>query len=263
MISIAELKRIAAKNGVALSVVEKDYALTWILSALSKTKYKELFIFKGGTALRKIYFPDWRYSEDLDFTVTASLNEEELNNLIKAINSYLIEKSGLSITIKSLHLNPEYAQIKIQFIGPLSHENTIKFDLSFNEQVVLQPEERTILSEYSDQEKHFLLAYPLEEILAEKIRSILQRGKTRDYYDVWKILKLHSKQINKVKVKDVLAAKCKFKSLICNEELLFEKEKIAEAQWFWEKGLAHQINNLPEFEKVIIECKDMIRELLK
>ena len=81
MIPVAELKRIAARIGVGLSVVEKDYALTWILSALSKTKYKNDLIFKGGTALRKIYFPDWRYSEDLDFT-TAYLNSiiwEEVN----------------------------------------------------------------------------------------------------------------------------------------------------------------------------------------
>jgi len=106
MILIAELKRIAAKKGVALSVVEKDYALTWILCALSKTKYKEQFIFKGGTALRKVYFPDWRYSEDLDFTVITILNQEELNNFIKEINNYLMEKTGLSITTKSLHLNP-------------------------------------------------------------------------------------------------------------------------------------------------------------
>ncbi len=263
MIPVAELKRIAANNGVALSVVEKDYALTWILSALSKTKYKEQFVFKGGTALRKIYFPDWRYSEDLDFTTTTPFNEEELKNFLNAINNYLIEKIGISITTKSLHINPEYAQIKVQFVGPLNHVNTIKFDISFNERIVLQPDNKAILSEYSDQEKHYLLAYPLEEILAEKIRSIIQRGKTRDYYDVWKILKLHSKLINKVKVKTILAEKCKFKNLICNEELLFEKEKITEAQQFWEKGLAHQINNLPEFKIVLEECKILIKGLLR
>lgn len=263
MISIAELKRIAANSGVALSVIEKDYALTWILCAISKTKYKEQFVFKGGTALRKVYFSDWRYSEDLDFTTTTPFSEEELNNLIKAINSYLMEKVGLNITIKSLHLNPEYAQLKVQFIGPLNHENTIKFDLSFNELIVLKPENRPVLSEYSDREEYYLLAYPLEEILAEKIRSILQRGKTRDYYDVWKILKLHSKLINREKVEKVLAEKCRFKNLVCNEELLFEKEKISEAQQFWEKGLAHQINNLPDFKLVLTECKSLIGDLLK
>ncbi|MEK6938497.1 MAG: nucleotidyl transferase AbiEii/AbiGii toxin family protein, partial [Nanoarchaeota archaeon] len=182
---------------------------------------------------------------------------------IEAINIYLTEKIGMTMILKSLHFNLEYAQLKVQFIGPLNHENTIKLDLSFNEPVILPSEEKPVLSEYSDKEEHFLPAYPLEEILAEKIRSILQRGKTRDYYDVWKILKLHSKRINKTKVKEVLAAKCKFKDLVCNAELLFEKEKISEAQQYWEKGLAHQINNLPDFIKVIAECKELISALLE
>src|SRR3989338_4051947 len=263
MIPLAELKRFAAKSGIALTTVEKDYALTWILCALSKTKYKTDFIFKGGTSLRKIYFPDWRYSEDLDFTLAKQLDKEEIEAVIESINNVLIKLVGLRLAAKSFHLNQEYAQLKVQFMGPLQHENTIKFDLSFNELLVLPPQEKPILSEYSDREENSLLVYPLEEILAEKIRSILQRGKTRDYYDVWKILKLHSKTVNKEKIKEVLVAKCKFKKMVCNEELLFEKEKIAEAKQFWEKGLAHQINNLPDFNAVVTECKNLMRELLK
>ncbi len=146
MIPIAELKRIAAKNKVALSIVEKDYTLTWILCALAQSKFQKNFVFKGGTALRKIYFPDWRYSEDLDFTVTKSFSEEELKEAITVINDYLAKVAGITIVIKSLHLNPEYAQLKVQFLGPLHHENTIKLDLSFNELLVLPPEKKLIFS---------------------------------------------------------------------------------------------------------------------
>lgn len=262
MILIAELKIIAAHNEMALSVVEKDYALTCILCALSNTKYKENFIFKGGTSLRKIYFPNWRYSEDLDFTLTKPFDKEELNTVMELLNSYLITKNGLHLTFKSLHLNPQYAQLKVQFVGPLGHENTVKMDLSFNELLVLPPKEKIILSEYSDKEKSSLLVYPLEEILAEKIRSILQRGKTRDYYDVWSILKFHSTLIDQEKTKEVLSQKCQFKEIICNEELLFEAGKIAQAQLHWEKGLAHQITNLPDFKIVVQECKKMLKEFL-
>lgn len=262
MIPLAELKRIAAQNEIALSVVEKDYALTWILCALGNTKYRENFIFKGGTSLRKIYFPNWRYSEDLYFTLTKPFDKEELDRVIKLIGEYLISKNGLRITLKSLHLNLEYAQLKIQFVGPLGHENTIKLDLSFNELLVLPLIEKIIISEYSDKEESSLLAYPLEEILAEKIRSILQRGKSRDYYDVWKILKFHLKIINKERTKEVLKHKCEFKDIVCNEELLFEAEKMAQAQIHWEKGLAHQISNLPDFKVVVHECKQMLQQFL-
>lgn len=263
MITITELKRSAAKQGVALSVVEKDYALTWILCALAESSCKENLIFKGGTALRKIYFSGWRYSEDLDFTTTKVFDESEIRELIKSVDLYLAEKNGMRISMKSLHINPEYAQLKIQFIGPFNHENTIKIDLTFNEIIVLPPEKKCIISEYSDKEKHFLQSYPLEEILAEKIRSILERGKTRDYYDVWKILKFHSQKINKIKIKDVLTKKCLFKNLICNKTLLFEADKIAEVRKYWEKGLAHQINNLPDFKKVVEECEKLLDKFLE
>ncbi len=262
MIPPAELKRIAATKAVALSVIEKDYALLWILCALSTTSYKGDFIFKGGTALRKIYFPDWRYSEDLDFTAKP-LTREELKKMIQSVDQSLREQVGMGITLKSIHHNPEYAQLKVQFVGPLRHENTIKFDLSFKELVVLEPEIRPVLSVYSDREEHSLFVYPLEEILAEKIRSILQRGKTRDYYDVWKILKEHSQLINKNETRRVLAEKCRFKNVICNEEFLFAKEKIAAAQQHWEKGLSHQINDLPPFTMVVKECRELVSTFLQ
>lgn len=69
MLSRAELQRLANREKVALGILEKDYVLTEVLKALSQvSRLNEVLIFKGGTALRKVYFPHWRYSEDLDFT---------------------------------------------------------------------------------------------------------------------------------------------------------------------------------------------------
>lgn len=263
MVPLNELKRIAATQKVALSVIEKDYALTWVLYGLSQTDFKRNFIFKGGTALRKIYFPDWRYSEDLDFTLTRKFSDDELRAIIHKINIFLSEEAGITLNIKSLHSNPEYAQIKIQFIGPLNNKNTIKLDLSFNELIILTPDNKEIHSEYSDQEKRSLLVYPLEEILAEKIRSILQRAKTRDYYDVWKILKLHYGKIDVNLLHDVLIKKCQAKKLGFNKDHLFSPERIQPAKEYWEKSLAHQISNLPDFQMVINECSDLINKFLK
>lgn len=263
MISLNELKRIAAKKKIALGVVEKDYALTWVLYGLSKTEFKKDFIFKGGTALRKIYFPDWRYSEDLDFTLVKKFSNDNLRKVIDKINYHLSEEAGIAINIKSLHSNPEYAQIKIQFLGPLNTKNTVKFDLSFNEPIILTPASKQVLSEYSDKEKCSLLVYPLEEIMAEKIRSILQRAKTRDYYDVWKMLKLYHKKIKMDILQDVLIKKCQLKKLDFNKDHLFSSDRIHPAGKHWEKSLAHQIDNLPKFEVVVEECKKLIHKFLK
>jgi len=67
MTSIDELKRIAGREKVGLGVVEKDHAITVALLILSRTELSEAMVFKGGTAIKKMFYPKTRFSEDLDF----------------------------------------------------------------------------------------------------------------------------------------------------------------------------------------------------
>lgn len=63
----------AREQGVRLDIVEKDYALGYLLVALCEVpELSERLVLKGGTALRKVYYPGYRFSEDLDYsTLTA------------------------------------------------------------------------------------------------------------------------------------------------------------------------------------------------
>lgn len=63
--------RLARAGGrrIPEAVLERDYCLSWFLVGLSGTPLRERLLFKGGTALKKCYFPDYRFSEDLDFTL--------------------------------------------------------------------------------------------------------------------------------------------------------------------------------------------------
>jgi hypothetical protein len=66
MISEAEIRRIAAAAKVDPMVIDLDYCLGWFLLGLQNTSASfEGLIFKGGTCLRKCYFSDYRFSEDL------------------------------------------------------------------------------------------------------------------------------------------------------------------------------------------------------
>ncbi|MDG6995940.1 MAG: hypothetical protein JRN52_08455 [Nitrososphaerota archaeon] len=61
MISAQELRRNARERGLALDLVEKDYALGWLLYGIASSSISSRLAFKGGTALSKIYFPGkWR-----------------------------------------------------------------------------------------------------------------------------------------------------------------------------------------------------------
>lgn len=68
-----ELRRWARKTGFNAATLEKDYALTWLLSGIYRedSKLRDILIFKGGTAIRKIYFPEWRLSEAKKFWTIA------------------------------------------------------------------------------------------------------------------------------------------------------------------------------------------------
>jgi predicted nucleotidyltransferase component of viral defense system len=190
MLSRAELQRLAHRERVALGVLEKDYVLTEVLKALSQLPglHKSL-VFKGGTALRKVYFPHWRYSEDLDFTVTLDIPKEELRQNLNSWYQQVEQTTQIRLTTRMLHKANGYARVRTQFLGPLAHPAMIYMDLSFDEPLCLKPEFRKVLTAPFPNEERTVQVYPLEELMAEKMRSLVERGKSRDYYDVWRLLK--------------------------------------------------------------------------
>ncbi|MBU3984658.1 MAG: nucleotidyl transferase AbiEii/AbiGii toxin family protein, partial [Proteobacteria bacterium] len=65
---------------------------------------------------------------------------------------------------------------------------------------------------------------------------IIQRGKSRDYFDAWMLLTKN--KFDKDRIKDLFMEKCKFKNIRPDYELFFDDTKLNEARDFWEKGLA-------------------------
>jgi predicted nucleotidyltransferase component of viral defense system len=63
------------------SVIERDYVLAWFLTGLAGHPLREVLAFKGGTALRRCWFEDYRFSEDLDFTLTRLMTLEDMTTL--------------------------------------------------------------------------------------------------------------------------------------------------------------------------------------
>jgi predicted nucleotidyltransferase component of viral defense system len=71
MIRKKEIETKAEEQYIPKSTIDKDWVLGHFIDAIfSIPECKENLIFKGGTCLRKCYFPNYRFSEDLDFTCT-------------------------------------------------------------------------------------------------------------------------------------------------------------------------------------------------
>ena len=69
MILQKEIATISEQLGVSKSVIDKDWMLGHFIAAIfNEPELKETLIFKGGTCLKKCWFEEYRFSEDLDFT---------------------------------------------------------------------------------------------------------------------------------------------------------------------------------------------------
>jgi hypothetical protein len=87
------LRALSRDSGVPYWVLEKDYALSYLLAGIAHTKgLPEGLILKGGTALRKFYFQGYRFSEDLDFSVRS---ETALTDMDAAIGQAVQEMERL------------------------------------------------------------------------------------------------------------------------------------------------------------------------
>ncbi len=71
--------------GLPWEVLERDYILSWVLSGISRVEgLKDTLAFKGGSALKKCFFGEYRFSEDLDFSATTGAPRKKfMENAIK------------------------------------------------------------------------------------------------------------------------------------------------------------------------------------
>lgn len=263
MLSRAELQRLANRENIALGILEKDYVLTELLKALSQVPaLKEMLIFKGGTALRRVYFSYWRYSEDLDFTVRQDIVQEELRQAFETWYHEVELASQIRLNTRMLHKADGYARVRTRFFGPLAYPSIILMDLSFDEPLCLEPKHLQVLTNPFPDEQRKILVYPLEELLAEKMRSLLERGKSRDYYDVWRLLKEHSSQLNLKLLGIVLRKKMTHKDLCLTSTSDFLPKDPRELKHYWEKDLRQQVITLPSLEGTLEELQDMLDKLV-
>lgn len=282
MIDKSEIIKAAKSLGLPLSTVEKDYVLGWVLMGIQMhPETQEKWIFKGGTCLKKCFFDNYRFSEDLDFTISAQdhIQEVVLKKILKDVGEWVYEESGIELPEKhisvDLYKNPHGAfsvEGKLAYFGPLKQKTNfprIKLDLTAHERVVLPPEKRTIFHNYSDKPANapLALSYCYEEIFAEKFRALAERARPRDLYDVIHLYEGRHRLSDKGKFVESLSAKCEFKNIPIPTLEYIERhpqKNILSSEW--ENMLRHQLPELKPFEyfwdqmKPIFEWVQQINE---
>lgn len=243
MISRDELRKIAEAKGFSPENCEKDYLIELILFIIY-SEFGNALIFKGGTALYK-FFNLNRFSEDLDFT----LNKKnfDFDRLVKKILSSL-DSLGVRGKVKEFSRYKNEVNVKFNFIGPEyrgSKESMafVSLNTSLRERAFGFKTEKIIPS-YKEIPSFDVFVLSPEEILAEKMRTILSRNKPRDVYDLWFLLKRGAKiDLGLINKKLKLIGK-KF-----SKKEFFEK--IEEKRGLWESDLSQMIiGDLPDFDAV-------------
>lgn len=256
MINHFQIIKIASNLNLPEETIEKDYFIELLLFYIANNKNLKKLIFRGGTALKKAYFPDYRFSEDLDFLLQTGL-EESLNHLSNTVER-LNQNFPVESKIKNHSLKEGRLQIFVEYniVPQISAVKEMKVDILQNH--YLPPyHKRELKFGYQDL-KNFravILTYDLESILADKISRIFDViNEPRDIYDIWYLLKL---KLNLRKAKKIFKEKHGFELNI--NSLLSEIQK-EEYKINWQIRLSRQVPNLPEFGGVINDLRTLIKK---
>lgn len=157
MIPQSEISRIAAQRHKLDKIIEKDYVITWILLGLADSKLSGLLAFKGGTALKKAYFPDYRFSEDLDFTLLDATDDHTVIEGFRTILQELTKSQGFQFDVNDdkTERRSDSLTFYVDYVGPLQgclDSRDIKVDVTLEEILAFPLEARVIISPYSDQQ---------------------------------------------------------------------------------------------------------------
>ena len=270
------------KYNVPPSTIDKDWILGHLLNAMySFREVQENFVFKGGTCLKKCYFKDYRFSEDLDFTLldaTFAVDASFISKIIKQAEKTSGAKFYLLTVKEQIHNNIKQGyEVIIKFWGadhkvnqkPLPTkrwQTKIKLDISFSEELLLSAVMQKIIHPYSDSDKitNLVPVYDYSEIVAEKLRALVQRNRPRDIYDNWYFLH-YTKHEDYESIKNLLVQKANTKKVDISklENFVNDKKRMSNKR-AWEDSLKHQIDEqkLPDFNNAYKAIEIFIEKIL-
>lgn len=243
MITKSELISISKLKGISnIGYAEKDYLLDLVLFLLCKNMKQEL-VFKGGTALYKIY-KFKRFSEDLDFSEVETIN---IDFLMKKLISDL-SKFGMRTEISKMKEPFNSILITLRIKGPLYDGRpqtvaSIRIDINRKSKIELEPLLSRATSIYTEIPQFDVLVMQEKEILTEKIRAIIARNKARDLFDAFELME-KGIEIEK----NLVAKKLNYHNLKFSRKGF--SEAIDKKQGIWTRELKPLLDNVPDFNLV-------------
>jgi predicted nucleotidyltransferase component of viral defense system len=188
MITRDEIEAKGLEFGIHVADVQRDYVFGWFLLGIyTETTLKNVLILKGGNCFRKAYFPNTRFSYDIDFSTTAAVDEAGIITEFNRACRFVQEHAGVVFDY-------DRSQIRVQgqldekrrvfdarvyfkdFYGNADHILIrLSIDITEFDKIHLPPQSRHIIHPYSD---HAICAgelrcLKLEEMIANKLKMLV------------------------------------------------------------------------------------------
>jgi len=249
------------------AVLERDYCLAWFLVGLSRSALREKLLFKGGTALKRGYFGDYRFSEDLDFTLAEPMELDGILAGLQGIYGDVERASGIRFQYarsdRKSHRNSHTFYLGYEGPLPAVSAKEVKVDITIREQLVCAAEDRPVLrgyAEYEDlPEDAQIRAYALNEIGAEKFVALTDRARNepRDLYDLWFLTEKGHVDLGMLvpEIEQKLSFRGRTRETITAD---LEKKE-ARYEKLWSARLGSQMATLPPFKDVFRAVRRMLR----
>jgi predicted nucleotidyltransferase component of viral defense system len=282
----ARLQEARKRLGLPWEVLERDYLLSWVLAGMTRVdSLRDTLVLKGGTALRKCYFGDYRLSEDLDFTAVGSVPTGA------AMESAVGEACGQAVNLvdayapveivyeRHVERNPhpggqEAFDIRARFAWHRRPQANVMVEIATDEKLLRPPLRRSVHHDYGEPFEVQVSVYSLEEIVAEKLRAILQhlralesrgwvRSRARDYYDLWRVLGAYRDRLDVSDFPTFLREKCAVRDVtFSGPETFFPEAMLTLVEKTWKQWLGPLVPNLPAYSTVIEELRPQVTALL-
>ncbi len=219
MIDSTEIEQKSKEFEIHTSNVQRDYVFGWMIFGIfTVSTLKDILFLKGGNALRKGYFSNTRFSSDLDFGMPGDIDSNVLLTEINKVCDLIQEKAGISFVKENNKIEEKFVATDVpitnlrvyevrvyfkDFYGKADHiKIKISMDITRFDNVLLPIQKVALIHPYSDTATVAceIRCMKLEEIIATKLKCLLQREHAPDLFDYVYTIKFLGGNLNREEV---------------------------------------------------------------
>lgn len=277
MITKDEIEAKACEFGLHAANIERDYVFGWLLAGIYGTSsLKNVLVLKGGNCFRKVYFPHTRFSNDLDFSSTTVINENDLASELNRVCDFVQGQTGVIFekdrnwarekgnSDKDRRIVEARLYFKDFYGNPHTTTISVHLDVTEYDRIFLPVQDRFLIHPYSDSKLCVatVRCHKLEELLAAKLKCLLQRRHSFDLYDyVYSVFINHDLEIDRGELLRTFLKKTIFEPSPGVAKGLLLDLPLETFRAIWHKYLVCPIQSIFDFDTALNRFKENIEGL--